>query len=377
MPSHAANKGAPPAQAEAGGQGMIESLGMRWRGCGVRVWRTDPAFAMCRALADGADLASFAGGSFDVRAVSARIRSGASGGLFLDAVPWGNFPHGDDVRKAVLLLQTGQDPASHATSVLGGLCANDSRAAVALAVPFLIAIATDAHHPHRAAALGVLSSPARAWHFGVASRDELLLHRTDPRRHAPDDYDGYGIEVTGYPAGWSVAAARAAITTEAPMLLPLLKDPDPTIRIDAAYALATAADSDRAVRTRLATRLATEHAAVVRAALLLATAETTRAHPHPPTVRWLRERWQDRTEPPEARLAAALGWLCLTDEPAPEDLHQTISTLATTERAHTMDTLPWMTAAAGPGEPGLRRCIRSILHPDKPEPSHDPWASSP
>ncbi|MEU9165054.1 hypothetical protein AB0D29_32850 [Streptomyces sp. NPDC048424] len=27
-----------------------------------------------------------------------------------------------------------------------------------------------------------------------------------------DRYDDYGVEVTGYPAGWSVAAARAAIT---------------------------------------------------------------------------------------------------------------------------------------------------------------------
>ncbi|MFS0698314.1 hypothetical protein [Streptomyces nitrosporeus] len=224
--------------------------------------------------------------------------------------------------------------------MLGGLCADDSRAAVALAVPFLIPIAADARHPHRAAALGVLSGPARARHFGVASRDELLLHRTDPQRHAPDDYDDYGVEVTGYPAGWSVAAARAAITAEAPTLLSLLNGSAPAIRIDAAYTLATAADPDHTVRTGLATRLATEHDAVVRAALLLTAAETTRAHAHPPTVWWLRERWQDRTEAPEVRLAAAIGWLCLTDEPAPEDLHQTLSTLATDERTHTMDALP-------------------------------------
>ncbi|MGP3750106.1 hypothetical protein [Streptomyces sp. IBSNAI001] len=344
----------------------------------MRDWRTDPAFEMCRALGDGADLASFAGGVFDVRAVVAGIQSGAHSGLLLDAVSWGDFPHGDDARKAVHLLHTGEGPASHATDVLGGLCANDSRAAVALAVPFLILIATDAHHSQRAAALGVLSGPARARHFGVASRDELLLHRTDPRRHTPDGYDGYdgyGIEVTGYPAGWSVAAARAAITAEAPSLLPLLNDSDPTIRIDAAYALATAAGPDHTVRTGLATRFATEHDAIVRAALLLASAETTRAHAHPPTVRWLRKRWQDWSEAPEVRLAAAIGWLCLTDEPAPQDLHQTINAFATDERAHAMDALPWMNAAAGSGEPGLRRCIRCMLHPEEPEPSDDPWAS--
>ncbi|MGW4518046.1 hypothetical protein ACWEO4_40285 [Streptomyces sp. NPDC004393] len=127
----------------------------------MRDWRTDPTFTMCRALVDGADLASFAGGAFDVRAVVAGIQSGTHSGLLLDAVPCGNFPDGDDVREAVQLLHTGDNPAHHATDVLGGLCANDSRAAAALAVPFLIPIATDAHHSHRAAALAVLSGPAR------------------------------------------------------------------------------------------------------------------------------------------------------------------------------------------------------------------------
>lgn len=51
---------------------------------------------------------------------------------------------------------------------------------------------------------------ARARYFGVASRAELLLHRSGPRH---DDYD---VEVTGYPAGWSVAAARAAFTAGTP-----------------------------------------------------------------------------------------------------------------------------------------------------------------
>ncbi|MBD0708422.1 MULTISPECIES: HEAT repeat domain-containing protein [unclassified Streptomyces] len=354
---------------------MIESPEIRWWGCGVRDWRTDPTFAMCRALVDGADLAPFAGGAFDVRAVVAGIPSGAQRGLLLDAVPWGNFPHGDDARAAVHLLRTGGHSARHAADALGGLCANDSRAAAALAVPFLIPIAADAHHPHRAAALAVLSRPARARHHGVASRDELLLHRNDPRHHAPDDYDDYGVEVTGYPAGWSVAAARAAITAETPVLLPLLNDSEPTIRIDAAYALATAADPDLVVRTALAARFATEHDAMVRAALLLAVAETTRAHVQPPAVSWFRERWQDRAEAPEVRLAAAIGWLCLTDEPAPEDLHQTIDTFATDERAHAMDALPWMYAAAGNGEPGLLRCIRCMLHSEEPEPCDDPWVS--
>ncbi|MGW3086293.1 hypothetical protein [Streptomyces sp. NPDC001108] len=342
----------------------------------MRDWRTDSTFAMCRALVNGADPASFAGGGFDVRAVVAAVQSGNRNGLLPEAVPWGNFPHGDDARAAVRLLRTGEGPVRCATDVLGGLCANDSRAAAALAVPFLIPIAADTRHPHRAAALAVLSGPARARHHGVASRDEFLLHRNDPRRHAPDDYDDYGVEVTGYPAGWSVSAARAAITAGTSVLLPLLNDSDPAIRIDAAYALATAADPDLVVRGALAAGFAAEHDVMVRAALLLAVAETARAHVGPSAVPWFREGWRDGTDAPEVRLAAAIGWLCLTDEPIPEDLHRTVDTLATDERAHAMDALPWMRAAAGTGEPGLLRCVRRMLHPEKPEPyDDDPWSS--
>lgn len=80
---------------------------------------------------------------------------------------------------------------------------------------------------------------------------------------------------------------------------------------------------------------------MVRAALLLATAELTRAHPHPPTVTWLRERWHDRTEAPETRLAAAIAWLCLTDQSAPEELRRTVDALADDERAHAMEEALW------------------------------------
>lgn len=152
--------------------------------CGVGDWRTDPTFAMCQALVDGADPAAFAGGPFDVRAVAAAIRPETSNRAALDDLPWGNFPHGEEARDAVRQLHTADGTARNAVAVLIGMCADDSRAAASLAVPFLIRIATDPHHPHRADALGGLAAPARARHFGTASRDELLLHRTDPQCHA-------------------------------------------------------------------------------------------------------------------------------------------------------------------------------------------------
>lgn len=330
---------------------------------------------MCRAVADGADLASFSGGAYDVRAVVAGILPESRRDRSLDAVPWGNFPHGSDVREAVEHLLADGEPGMDATGVLWGLCANDSRAAAALAVPFLIPLATAPRHPHHTDAVGVISGPARARHSGVASREELLLHRTDPARHAPDGDDDYGYEVTGYPAGWSVAAARAAITADTPALLPLLGSPDSAVRVDTAYALATAADPDRVVRTALAAGFAAEHDAMVRAAFLLATAEITRAHAHPPTAAWLHERWNDRAEAPEVRLVAAIGWLCLTDAPAPEELRRTVDNLADDERAHTMEALPWMSTASGTNEPGLLRCKRLMLHPEDPDPEAIFWDS--
>ncbi|MGC0327057.1 hypothetical protein RKD23_000047 [Streptomyces sp. SAI-170] len=75
--------------------------------------------------------------------------------------------------------------------------------------------------------------------------------------------------MSGYPAGWSVAAARAAITADTSALLALLDDNERTIRIDAAYVLATAADPEHSVRSALAGRFAAEGDAMVRAALLL------------------------------------------------------------------------------------------------------------
>ena len=66
--------------------------------------------------------------------------------------------------------------------------------------------------------------------------------------------DLYGVEVTGYPAGWSVIAARSAITADITLLKPLLHDPDPAIRIHAAYALAAATDLDGAVHAAFRAR---------------------------------------------------------------------------------------------------------------------------
>ncbi|MEU1077249.1 MULTISPECIES: hypothetical protein [unclassified Streptomyces] len=89
--------------------------GIQRLGCDVKDWRTDPTFAMCRKVTEGADLASFSGGPFDVRTAVAGILPEPRLGLDIDAVPWGNFPHGHDVREAISLLRAGCEPVVDAT----------------------------------------------------------------------------------------------------------------------------------------------------------------------------------------------------------------------------------------------------------------------
>ena len=89
--------------------------------------RTDPTFAMCRALVDGEDPASFAGSPFDIRTVVAAIRSVTLDEAVLDDLPWGNFPHGENTREAVRLLLTGDGSARNSMGALIGMCASRKR----------------------------------------------------------------------------------------------------------------------------------------------------------------------------------------------------------------------------------------------------------
>ncbi len=252
------------------------------------------------------------------------------------------------------------------------MCANDMRAAAVLAVPFLIRIAADIRHPHRAAALAEVSCPARALHFGVASRDELLLHRAGTRDSL---YDGYGVEVTGYPAG--LVGRRGPGCDHGRHRPPAA--PARRSRPRYAHQCHLRAGDRRRPRPRGPWRL--PYPARYRAGPdrpCRAGPRHRRGHPHPPTTEWIRELWRDRAQAPEVRLAAATGWLCLTGEPAPDSLRAAVDGLATGERAHAMDALPWMAAAGRSGETGLRHYVRELLHPEQPgQAVHDaPWAAT-
>lgn len=70
--------------------------------------------------------------------------------------------------------------------------------------------------------------------------------------------------------GTEVAEVRAAVTAEVPRLLPLLADPDPEVRENAAYLLAHCPDMAEPVVADLRDRLAIEDVPLVRASLLAA-----------------------------------------------------------------------------------------------------------
>lgn len=159
---------------------------------------------------------------------------------------------------------------------------------------------------------------------------------TIPGAHAPDAHDDYGYEVTGYPAGWSVAAARAAITSATTALLPLLGDSDPSVRIDAAYVLATAADPAHTIRTALANGFATEGDAMVRAALLLAAAEITRAHPHPRLSGGCANGGTTGRRPPKS-----VCWLRSAGSASPTNPHRRNSAGLSTPSPTTSAHRPW------------------------------------
>lgn len=154
-----------PGGFESSGSRMIDSLWVRrCDGATVRCGglRLNPTFVMCRALVDGAGPAAFVGGPFDVRAVWRLSGPRPAAELSSTTSPWGNLPHGEEARDAVRQPHTADGTGPDATAVLIGMCADDSRAAAARAVPLLIRIAADPHHPHRADALGALAASARA-----------------------------------------------------------------------------------------------------------------------------------------------------------------------------------------------------------------------
>ncbi|MCX5214653.1 HEAT repeat domain-containing protein [Kitasatospora sp. NBC_00240] len=307
-----------------------------------------------------------AGTEEDVRFVMARMPAEVKDGFRYDAVPWRHFDGapepGTDVPGLLETMRSGEPEA--ADRALGTLWHNVCHqgcptALGALTVPFLARIAARPGCHRRADVLHLMAALARRSHFGDSSRTGLL------RAAASDTV--IVIEASGYLANWAVQAAREALAADVDLLLPLLDDPDPEVRRAVTQALAAVPGGGTGhLSATLHARLATEHDPAARACLVLAIGQLAWEHRDLATIDLMLTWWQDPARPAEIRISAALAWLCLVDDPVPDDLNTLFDEAVTDDLVTLLDSIAWLYDADG-----LRRCIEVMSNPDD-----CPWPAS-
>ncbi|WP_235488162.1 hypothetical protein [Streptomyces roseoverticillatus] len=310
----------------------------------------------------------YEGTPLDVRAVIARMPQDIKDGFRFEEVPWSRFGHaygsGHDV-PALLTRLRSQDTevaGQSLDSLWGSVVHQGTVGSVApLTVPFLLRIAADPSAHHRAPTLRLAAATARREHWGYGTRDTFLKVATQE----------WLFDCGGYAMNWSIEASRNAVAADTGLLLPLLHDPDPEVRTSACYALATASGEARRITEALHARLAIERTSGVRASLVLAAAELAREHADPHAASWARALWPDPAQSADVRVPAALAWLCLVDNPVPDDLRSTLDALVTDDLAGVLDVVPWI---AHVDENGLARTLDQMLNDAEPGvPWEDPW----
>ncbi|MFK0258566.1 hypothetical protein [Streptomyces sp. NPDC090445] len=308
----------------------------------------------------------YEGTSLDVRAVIAEMPQDVKDGFRFADVPWHRFGHshgsGDDVPELLARLRSADaEAAGRALGQLSGSVVHQGTvgSVAPLTVPFLLRLAADPSTHHRARALNLATAAARLQHWGYGTRDTFLRVATEE----------WLCDCDGYAMNWSIEASRNAVTADADLLLPLLHDADPEVRTSACHALATASGEARRITEALRARLATEPAPTVRASLVLAVAELAREHADPRAATWALALWTDPAQPADVRVPAALAWLCLVNDPVPDDLRTALDALVTDDLAGILGGVPWI---AHVDENGLARTVDQMLN-DAPPGVIDPW----
>lgn len=269
----------------------------------------------------------------DVRAWAAGLR--AAGEPDLERVEWGRFDHwrgpADDV-PGLLLCAAGPDPedAREALSLLSdGLIREGATSApAALAVPFLLRMAADPAGHCRVRALYLAVWAGHRVGRVVETRSTLFWPEW------PDDGFTIGPGEADR-SDWTIQAAREALGADAAILIDLLGEDDPEMRVGAAFALATALDLPAAAGEALWARLAVEPDPAVRISLVLALGQSGRGADRAERL------WRDPARADDVRFAAALAWLCVTDLPAPAELTALITEFTTPEMEQAMLRVPW------------------------------------
>ncbi|WP_371484072.1 hypothetical protein [Kitasatospora sp. NBC_00315] len=297
-----------------------------------------------------------------MRTVVSAIPREVKDGFRYDEIPWHRFPHfygpGEEVPGLLATLASGEAEAADGAlwQLRTDLHHQGSTIAVgALAVPFLLRIAAGGSAGVRAETLRLVAEIGRCQHHGDGSREGLLAVAEDP------------LEIEGTtecPVDWTIQAARDAVTGDLHLLFPLFPDPDPEVRSATAFVLAAATSEISRVSSALHSRLAAEDDPVVQVSLILGIAQLAREHQDEHALAWARDLWSDPGRPPAIRIGAGLAWLCLVDDPVPDELRALLTDPGTDQHSDLLQRVPWLPPVDSTS--GLRRCIHEMLTPDVP-----------
>lgn len=273
----------------------------------------------------------WAGSDADMRTVVGAVQRTVKDGFKYDEIPWQRFPHcygpGEEVPRRLATLASGD--AEAAGRALGELWEDlhqqgHTVAVGALAVPFLLRIATTGVPGLRADILCLVAEIGRCHYFGDGRREGLLQVSEDPLE---------AESTTMCPTNWTIQAARDAITDDLHLLFPLLPGPDPDLRSATAFVLAAATGEIPRVSSTLHRKPAIEDDPVVRVSLIPAIAELAREHHDEHAPAWTRDLWSDPSRSPEIRIGADLAWLCLVGDPVPDELRALLTDRVLTNTA--------------------------------------------
>ncbi|MEV4251546.1 HEAT repeat domain-containing protein [Spirillospora sp. NPDC049652] len=312
------------------------------------------------------------GSDLDVRVVVAGIPPDVKDELKYDQIPWGRFWHGYGLAVNVpedleQIASPDEQTAGRALKKLGDevLHEGGTYPPAALATPFLLRLAVAPVAHHRADLLFLVGRAARRRYCGDGTRRGLL--------RIEDDHPM--VLLSGELENWAVRAARIAVTADVSLLLELLNDADAQVRSGACYVLATVLDGTELVSLALRRRLGVEDVPAARMSLILALAQLAREHQDESTAELLRQWWSAPDRPVDWRVSAAIAWLCLVDDPVPDDLRALLTMQITDELAEQLGGVPWMEGVDWDGG-GLRRCVYLMLNPevDWRAVHDDPWA---
>lgn len=280
------------------------------------------------------------GTEYDVRTVVSAMPRDVKDGFRYDAVPWQRFPHaygpGEEIPALLeVLADDDAEAAARASSQLWNCVHHQGGGSEtgALAVPFLLRIAASTRHPGlRADTLTLAAEIGHGQHLGDATRESLLHVAEDPLI----------IGAVDCPVDWTVQAARDAISADLHLPLPLLADPDPEVRSAAAFTLAVTTGETPQVTAALHDRRAAEDDPAVQVGLILAIAQLSREHHDEHGAGWARDLWSDPGRPQHIRIGAGIAWLCLVDDPAPDNLRAILTHPDTARLGDLFQQVPWV-----------------------------------